>query len=150
MASNQPSRAIDRRPRLGRSDGELDVTRLLPPRAAACAIVAVAMGFAITVGAQQAAPGKTVSEAGPAAASTRADAGPSPSVTDPSTDRADGGGPSGAGTSVATPSAGGVSTGSAPASIPTFRPHAPPLPPPSPAKVQAYQELRSEAASFEH
>jgi tetratricopeptide (TPR) repeat protein len=154
MASNRPSRAIDRRSRRGRSDVELDVGRPLSPRSVACAVIALAMGFAMTVWAQPPSPGSGNATAGDVrsgSADARADAGASPTPSATSPDRADAGPASAAAAAASTDSSGGPGTASAvPASIPTFRPHAPPLPPPGPAQAQAYEELRQEAASYEH
>jgi hypothetical protein len=44
---------------------------------------------------------------------------------------------------------GGAASPDRSASVPTFRPHAPPLPPPGPARVTAYEELRKETAAYE-
>jgi hypothetical protein len=154
MASNRPSRAIDPRSRLGRPDVELDAARPLSPRSVACAVTALAMGFVITAWAQQpsASSGRAPAADVHSNAVDASDAGPSLTTTSTSTpDRADAGPASTAPAAVSTDQSGGQGAPSAtPASIPTFRPHAPPLPPPGPARVQAYEELRQEAASYEH
>jgi tetratricopeptide (TPR) repeat protein len=152
MAPNRRSRAIDRRSRLGQSDVGLRVMRFLSPRSAAWAVAMLATGFAITVAAQQPAverSGKAVgSDAVPASMSERADAG----GATPSPQAADGGplGAAGPASASTDQGPGPASPSTAPASIPTFRPHASPLPPPSPARVQAYEQLRREAAAYEH
>src|SRR5580704_17404762 len=154
MASNRPSRAIDPRSRLGRPDVELDAARPLSPRSVACAVTALAMGFVITAWAQQpsASSGRAPAADVHSNAVDASDAGPSLTTTSTSTpDRADAGPASTAPAAVSTDQSGGQGAPSAtPASIPTFRPHAPPLPPPGPARVQAYEELRREAAAYEH
>jgi hypothetical protein len=154
MASNRPSRAIDRRPRLGPSDVKLDGRPLLSPRTVAFAVTTLAMGFALTVGAQQppASAGKPGTDGTRSALADAASDGGGPrGLATPPSDSADAGQSGAAAVTASADQSGGPPTPSAaPASIPTFRPHAPPLPPPGPARVQAYQELRDEAASYEH
>ena len=69
----------------------------------------------------------------------------------------DGGTPSSGGTLAPGPSsAGGAAASKSPSAVtapssfvPTYQPHAPPLPPPSPSQVAGYQAMQQEAASYE-
>src|SRR5580658_10491752 len=121
MAWNRPSPIIDASRRV--REVEDGVSQLLSPRSAGLAISAIAMAFAFTVAAQEPAAGLA-----PASRYVAADGGAAAVVAvSPSTDLAD------AGPSVASAGASsnaGVERGAIAASIPTFRPHAPPLPPP--------------------
>jgi hypothetical protein len=124
------------------------------PRAIGGVAVALSVVFALTVAAQPRPAGRRPAPArGGAVTAAKADAG------------ADSGGPSastdaGATATSAASGDGGVSSeaGPSPAAtssaetpavpVPTFKPHAPPLPPPTPEQVAAYEAMRQEAETY--
>src|SRR5258708_1740578 len=109
------------------------------PRGVSLLTGALLMAFALGVAAQPAAGASSATNARGAATTT--DGGASSSVgPPPGATSADGGPPGPKGTSPA----------AAPGSfVPTSQPHSPPLPPPSPSQIAAYQTMQQEAAAYE-
>ena len=124
--------------------------RLGWPQALGGAVAALSLAFTVSVGAQPAGQ-RAGADAG---APSKGDAGGALSAS------ADAGASSSAsGGSDASIAVGAVSSGDAGAStdlsasmplapIPTYRPHAPPLPPPTPEQLAAYEQLRQETEAY--
>jgi tetratricopeptide (TPR) repeat protein len=121
--------------------GALAFACAVPLAAATFSTPADAAGPAKGGGASTAKAAAPAGDAGAASAPTPASAAPS------GASMADGGAPAtSSSTSAAPPSPG---DGSTPSAAPTFRPRAPPLPPPTPAQLAAYDALRQEAQAYE-
>jgi tetratricopeptide (TPR) repeat protein len=109
------------------------------PRAVGGIVTALSVAFAFRVGAQPRGAAPATADAGPRAATAvaTADAG-APVASD---------GGTAAATSRTAPSAAPSDTTTAVPS-PVFKPHAPPLPPPTPEQVAAYEAMRQEADAY--